>query len=92
MQPYEYLNKALDMLDGAMQKPAAKPTVSRSDERTESRVETVIKGELDAVLAAIKGELINYPPQGYGTSAQLYYDGMAGVQYVARLKRSASCD
>ena len=64
----------------------------RTEERTASRVETIVKGTLDECLEAIKNEIGEYNPLGYGTSASLYYDGMAGVQYVARIKRMASCD
>lgn len=63
-----------------------------TEERTGSRVETTYKGTLDECLDAIRHEIICNHPVGYGTYASLYYDSMGGVEFVARIKRMASCD
>lgn len=66
--------------------------MTRTEERTASRIETTVKGTLEECLEAIRHEVVANPPQGYGTSASLFYDGMSGFQFCARIKRMASCD
>ena len=64
----------------------------RTEERTASRVETTVTGTLDECLKEIRNEIGEYPPLGYGTKASLHYEGISGVQFVARIRRMASCD
>jgi hypothetical protein len=67
--------------------------LKRTSVTGEFTTKTEIRGPLDEVLEAIKSELVNYDPRGYGTSVDsLHFAAHSDTEYVARMSRMNSCD
>lgn len=61
-------------------------------ERKASSTEYEITGDLQAVFAAIETLMIEYPPQGYGTTVRLIAMKESGPAYRALVTRGNSCE